>query len=146
MRGVSREKLLSAVYKVLRARDGAKVTIKALVHLGHNQEESAQITKTARSIALKARSFENFQAVLQGNAPKRVQLSAQETALFRSVVRWGGGAWSPFRTVWDGDTWEGTGGNTWEGSSGRTWEGRSRRRGGNTWEGTGGNTWQGSTR
>jgi hypothetical protein len=145
MRVVSREKLTRAVYNVLRARDGTKVVTKALVQLGRNKEEAAQIARTARSIALKSGSYRNFNAVLQGNAPTQVQLSAQDTALLRSVTSQGG----LFR-VWQGDTWEGHGGNTWEGHGGNTWQGRSASsgssRGGNTWEGSGGRTWEGTSR
>jgi hypothetical protein len=117
MKHISKEDLLRAVYKVSLAPNGATAGTKALIHLGHKQPEAAQIMETTKSIALKAGSYENFRRVVDGQAPKGVKLSAQETALLRSVGRRLTGGAGGVTGRFDGNTWEGTGGNTWEGSS-----------------------------
>lgn len=108
---ISGDELMMAVYKASLSPEGAAVIVSALVQLGTNKEEAGQIAETARSIASKSGSYENFRAVLQGKTPNQVKLSAKETSLLRSVVAQGGGT-TPQRRMW-------------EGSSGRTWEGRA---------------------
>lgn len=128
--------LVRAIYRVAMSRNGAAVGTAALIKLGHNRTEAAQMTGLAISIVRKCRSLDNLLMLGEGRRPEGVTLDDREMALLRSVGVPRGAAAAR--------TWEGSSGRTWEGSElavssgtgagddrlhtrwdGRTWEGSS---------------------
>ena len=124
VRHISGEPLLRTIYGMSTSPRGAELGKKALVQLGRNPDEAAQMTDLTKSIATKAGSYDHFRTIaMTGKVPKGVMLSARESALLRSIR---GHVPQPDAKSWDGDR-----GRTWEGSdtmskivwNGRTWEG-----------------------
>ena len=115
----SRGSVVRSVYGVALSPTGPRVGAKAFTELGFNPREAAQLTETAIGIARKARSYDNFLAVIDGKSPSGVTLTARETAMLRSLVARSGGGEPRSRLH------QGLDGNTWEGHGGRTWEGRA---------------------
>ena len=107
MRHISQDELLRSIYSVSMSPNGARVGAKALVELGHNPQEAAEMTELAISISHKAGSYANFKGLISGDQMGNVQLSAREMALLRSVAARGGEA-AKLHTKWDGRTWEGS--------------------------------------
>src|ERR1041385_2297779 len=83
---ISWDGFLGALYNVARAPDGVPVCMQAMMQHGYNKQEAAQIADTIKNIAQKADSSRAFLAVIEGRAPKGVELSPRETVLLRSVV------------------------------------------------------------
>lgn len=121
---VNRGALIQAIYRVAMSGKASTVGGNALMKLGHNKGEAAQITALTISIARKSRSAANFEMLVDGREVAGVMLDDRERAL---LSRYSGGN-AAGGSVWDGRTWEGSAyaatrlhtkwdGYTWEGSA-----------------------------
>ena len=122
---VNRRALIQAIYHVALSGKASTVGGNALMKLGYNKGEAAQITALTMSIARKSRSAANFEMLVDGREVEGVMLDDRERAL---LSRYFGGN-AAGGTVWDGRTWEGSDyaaarlHTKWDG---RTWEGSAR--------------------